>query len=252
MTPHLHFHPARRQDSWRRRLSEGVSERPLLLYVGRLSLEQRVHWLRPLLEAVPEARLAIVGDGPMRPALEHMFAGLPVCFTGYLTGADLADAYAAADVFVFPAHNETFDNAVAEAMASGLPVVAARSGGVEEQVVPDVTGLLFAAESQPPILSPVQLALCARSWPACQVHAVDTPSVGALSNVTSSISTCSKHVVSQPFFPTISLTASPFTRAPQHLRRIARVDVFEHFNRFMYGDRVADCRVPDVSRAIAM
>lgn len=97
---------------------------------------------------MPAARLAIVGDGPLRPTLEQTFAGLPVCFTGYLTGGDLAAAYAAADVFVFPAHNETFGNVVAEAMASGLPVVAARSGGVEEQIVPGVTGLLAAAGSQ--------------------------------------------------------------------------------------------------------
>ena len=124
------FHPSRRRHTWRMRLSEGEPERPLLLYVGRLSPEKRIDWLKPMLQAVPEARLAIVGDGPMRPVLESMFAGHPVRFTGYLTGDELADAYAAADVFVFPSHSETFGNVVLEAMASGLPVVAARSGGV--------------------------------------------------------------------------------------------------------------------------
>jgi glycosyltransferase involved in cell wall biosynthesis len=164
------FHPARRTDDWRRRLSGGESERPLLLYVGRLSLEKRVDWLQPLLHAVPAARLAIVGDGPLRPTLEQTFAGLPVCFTGYLTGGDLAAAYAAADVFVFPAHNETFGNVVAEVMASGLPVVAARSGGVEEQIVPGVTGLHAAAGSQADFLdcaaSLVRDPVWARRWPS--------------------------------------------------------------------------------------
>lgn len=137
------FTPARRSREWRGRLSGGKPEALLLLYVGRLSVEKRVHWLRPLLEALPGARLALVGDGPARASLETLFAGTPATFTGYLRGAELANAYAAADVFVFPAMNETLGNVVLEAMASGLPVVVPRSGGLLDHVTHGHNGLLF-------------------------------------------------------------------------------------------------------------
>jgi glycosyltransferase involved in cell wall biosynthesis len=88
-----------------------------------------------------------VGDGPHRPALEELFAGTHTVFTGYLGGEDLAAAYAAADTFVFPSPNETLGNVVLEAMASGLPVVAPRSGGVLDHVEHGITGLLVDPES---------------------------------------------------------------------------------------------------------
>jgi glycosyltransferase involved in cell wall biosynthesis len=74
-------------------------------------------------------RLAIVGDGPAREELEASFVGTNTVFTGFLRGDDLARVYAAADLFTFPSANETLGNVVLEAMASGLPVVAPRSGG---------------------------------------------------------------------------------------------------------------------------
>jgi glycosyltransferase involved in cell wall biosynthesis len=69
---------------------------------------------------------------------------LPVSFTGYLKGDALATAYASSDLFVFPSDSEAFGNVVLEAMASGLPVVAAAAGGVEDLVEHESTGLLFA------------------------------------------------------------------------------------------------------------
>lgn len=142
------FHPRRRSSAWRERLTGGHSNAPLLLYVGRLSPEKRVDWLQPILADLPGVRLAVVGDGPARPALERLFDRSRVVFTGYLRGADLANAYAAADVFTFPAANETFGNVVLEAMASGLPVVAARAGGPLDSVVEGETGLLFDPQDQ--------------------------------------------------------------------------------------------------------
>ncbi|GAB4431255.1 MAG: glycosyltransferase family 1 protein [Anaerolineae bacterium] len=147
------FHPVRRSQAWRERLGAANSNTPLLLYVGRLSPEKRVDWLRPVLAALPEAHLAIVGDGPARPELERLFAGTAATFTGYLRHEELANAYAAADVFTFPAANETLGNVVLEAMASGLPVVAARSGGVLDHVVEGKTGLLFEPESVDDLIS---------------------------------------------------------------------------------------------------
>lgn len=140
------FCPERRSYFWRQRLTGGQPDAPLLLYVGRLSLEKRVDWLRPLLDRFPQARLAIVGDGPARARLEALFAGTPTHFTGYLRGLELAQAYAAADVFVFPSAHETLGNVLLEAMASGLPVVTARSGGPLDLVTHGENGLFFAPD----------------------------------------------------------------------------------------------------------
>ena len=140
---HDRFSAQHRSQAWRERLSDGHPESPLLIYVGRLALEKRVDWLRPVLDALPDARLAIVGDGPSRAELEELFAGTPTVFTGFLQGQDLSHAYASADIFAFPSASETFGNVVLEAMASGLPVIAPRSGGQVDHVRHDENGFLF-------------------------------------------------------------------------------------------------------------
>ncbi len=142
------FSPERRSDSMRDRLTEGHSDAPLLLYVGRLAAEKRTDWLKQIPYAIPNARLAIVGDGPERQSLERAMRNLPVVFTGYLRGLSLAQAYASADLFIFPSANETFGNVLLEAMASGLPVVTAASGGPLDIVKEGETGLLFPAQSR--------------------------------------------------------------------------------------------------------
>lgn len=72
------------------------------------------------------------------------FAGTRTNFLGELRGAELATAYASADIFVMPSETETLGNVVGEAMASGLPVVAAAAGGVPSVVGrPGVAGVLF-------------------------------------------------------------------------------------------------------------
>ncbi len=139
----VHFSPQRYSRAWRARLSGGDIHAPLLLYVGRLAAEKRVEWLYPLIEALPGVRLAIVGDGPLRSALEDLFADTPTVFTGYLRGDDLAHAYASADLFVFPSASETFGNVILEAMASGVPVIAPRAGGPVDHVRDGYTGFLF-------------------------------------------------------------------------------------------------------------
>jgi glycosyltransferase involved in cell wall biosynthesis len=149
------FNPEHRDSAWRHRLSGGHPGAPLLLFAGRLAPEKRVDWLRPLLDAIPRARLAIVGDGPARPELEALFAGTPTVFTGYLQGKTLSCAYAAADLFVFPSASETFGNVVTEAMASGLPIVAARAGGPVDHVRDWETGLLFEPDSVQDLIAKV-------------------------------------------------------------------------------------------------
>ena len=75
--------------------------------------------------------------------------GSNASFVGYRSGEDLADHYAAADLFVFSSLTETFGNVVLEAMASGLPVVALRAGGVGDTVRPGVTGALVEPNAAP-------------------------------------------------------------------------------------------------------
>ncbi len=153
------FAPTKRSETWRHRLTDGHPGQPLLLYVGRVSPEKRIEWIRPVLDLLPDVRFAIVGDGPARSQLEEVFAGTNTHFTGYLKGEELASAYAAADIFTFPSPNETLGNVVLEAMASGLPVIAPRSGGVLDHVEHGVTGLLVEAEVNHDFTSAVKLLI---------------------------------------------------------------------------------------------
>ena len=150
------FNPARRSAEMRELLTDGHPDAPLLLAVGRLSPEKRIAWLRPVLDSLPGVRLAIVGNGPQREELEATFAGTSTVFAGYMTGLELASAYASSDVFVFPAANETFGNVVLEAMACGLPVIAARAGGPLDFIAEGQTGLFFSPESQLSLIQAVQ------------------------------------------------------------------------------------------------
>lgn len=137
------FQPHLASTQMRSRLSQGNPEDPLLLYVGRVSAEKQIDGIKPVLEAIPQARLAIVGDGPSREALEAHFAGTKTHFVGYLQGLELASAFASADAFVFPSRTETLGLVLLEAMAAGCPVVAARSGGIPDIVTDGVNGYLF-------------------------------------------------------------------------------------------------------------
>lgn len=142
------FHPQRRSAAIRARLTAGHPESPLLLYAGRLSAEKGIERLTPILRAYPQARLALVGDGPHRPVLERHFAGMPVFMAGFLHGDELAAAFASSDIFVMPSETETLGLVVLEAMASGVPVVAARAGGIPDMIDHGVSGFLFDTESQ--------------------------------------------------------------------------------------------------------
>ena len=137
------FQPELASDEMRSHLSKGHINSPLLLYVGRLSAEKEVDRIKPVLESIPDARLALVGDGPYRSELEQIYDDTPTHFVGYLTGKDLAAAFASADAFIFPSRTETLGLVLLEAMAAGCPVVAARSGGITDIVDDGVNGYLF-------------------------------------------------------------------------------------------------------------
>jgi glycosyltransferase involved in cell wall biosynthesis len=130
-------------------LTDGHPDDKLMVYVGRMSKEKN---LRALLEPIrrlgPEGvRLAMVGSGPDRDELEREFAGTNTVFTGYMAGPALAAAFASADVFAFPSTTETLGFVALESMASGVPVVGARAGGIPFAVTEGHSGLLFNPDS---------------------------------------------------------------------------------------------------------
>jgi glycosyltransferase involved in cell wall biosynthesis len=153
------FQPHLASAQMRSRLSQGNPDSPLLLYVGRVSAEKQIDQIKPVLEAIPEARLAIVGDGPNREALQAHFAGTNTNFVGYLQGLELASAYASADAFIFPSRTETLGLVLLEAMAAGCPVVAARSGGIPDIVTDGVNGYLFEPDDPDGAITPTKKLL---------------------------------------------------------------------------------------------
>ncbi|NEP41766.1 MAG: glycosyltransferase family 1 protein [Okeania sp. SIO2G4] len=137
------FKPHHASQEMRHRLSQGNPDSAILLYVGRLGAEKEIDRIKPILEAIPNACLALVGDGPNRESLEQHFADTPTHFVGYLRGQELASAYASADAFIFPSRTETLGLVLLEAMAAGTPVVAANSGGIPDIVTNGINGYLF-------------------------------------------------------------------------------------------------------------
>lgn len=137
------FNPGLTSSEMRSHLTQGHPDSPLLLYVGRLSPEKEIEAIKPILESIPDARLALVGDGPHREALEQYFADTPTFFAGYMSGKTLASAFASADAFMFPSKTETLGLVLLEAMAAGCPVVAAGTGGITDIVDDGINGYLF-------------------------------------------------------------------------------------------------------------
>ncbi len=135
------FHPQRRDPHFWERYGKWKGKL-VLLYVGRVSKEKDldviVGAVRALEKEKAPVQMVFVGDGPYLKDLER---ALPkACFTGALAGAELATAYASADVFLFPSTTDTYGNVVIEAHAAGLPTVVSDTGGPKELVVEGVTG----------------------------------------------------------------------------------------------------------------
>jgi len=138
------FRPELRSDSMRSKLlGEHDDQGALLLYVGRLSAEKQIERIKPVLDALPQARLALVGDGPYRQQLEKAFENTATNFVGYLEGEELASAYASGDAFLFPSSTETLGLVLLEAMAAGCPVVGANRGGIPDIITDGVNGCLY-------------------------------------------------------------------------------------------------------------
>ncbi|WP_416865286.1 MAG: glycosyltransferase family 4 protein [Imperialibacter sp.] len=133
------FSPAFRDDAFFS--PYGVTNEKKILFVSRLVSYKSTDSLIELYKLLDKGhKLIITGDGP---DMERLQSKMPeAVFTGKLTGEALSKVFASADVFVFPSVTETFGNVILEAMASGLPVVAARAGGPADIIEDGVTGFL--------------------------------------------------------------------------------------------------------------
>lgn len=135
------FVPSARDEALRSAWSpEG---KPIVGFVGRLAPEKHVERLAVLARR-DDLQLVVVGAGVDREKLEMLMP--TAIFTGALYGRELAVAYASMDVFVHAGEHETFCQAVQEAMASGVPVVAPDAGGPRDLVTPMHTGLLLGVD----------------------------------------------------------------------------------------------------------
>jgi glycosyltransferase involved in cell wall biosynthesis len=138
------FNPSRRDPHWRR--AQGWrDEDVIVLFFGRLVLEKGVAdfiaTIRRLQARGIKVKPLVVGAGPA----ESLFAQLPdAMLTGHLDGPDLARAVTSADILIHPSRTEAFGNVVLEAMASGLPVVAATADSSTILIQDGRTGTLVA------------------------------------------------------------------------------------------------------------
>ncbi len=130
--------------------ASGIGPRTQLILVGRLSAEKGIAGLLKSLAMIsPNERpaLSIVGDGPLRGALDELVdrlgLGADVSFLGRLPEAETLDAIAQHDALVLPSFMEGLPIVLMEAMALGKPVIATRVAGIPELVSDGESGLLF-------------------------------------------------------------------------------------------------------------
>ena len=134
------FHPRRYCAGVRQQWA--APDQLLLVHCGRLSIEKRVdrsiNTVGALRHSGIDARLLIIGDGPLRPRLERQAARLPVDFTGFIDDRETVAAFlATADVALAPGPHETFGLAALEALACGTPAVVSRTSALTEVLTAD-------------------------------------------------------------------------------------------------------------------
>ena len=134
------FNPSKRSASLRETWKKGDQSKIIVGFVGRLAQEKRVSDLK-VLQNNPNIQLVIVGDGPHRRKLEQQLPG--AIFLGFKSGEELAHIYASFDLFIHPGPNETFCQAVQEALASGIPSIVPRTGGPADLVAHGRTGYVI-------------------------------------------------------------------------------------------------------------
>ncbi len=137
------FSPGARNLAMRARLTAGHPNEFLIVNVGRHSPEKGLKEIREHIFPTQGVRLAFIGGGPSHNALKEHYRHTATVFPGYLRGVELVNAYRCADAFIFPSTTETFGLVALEAMACGVPVIAAKAGGVVDTVIDGVNGYLY-------------------------------------------------------------------------------------------------------------
>ena len=144
-----HFSPSKRDEQLRQSWG-ATAETQVLLSVGRLAVEKNLDTVVRCFKSLQfrglPVKLVIVGDGPMRQALERSVP--EAIFAGTRTGQDLAKHYASADLFIFPSLTETFGNVTIEAMASGLAVVAYDHAAAGQLIEHKRNGMVLAPNQE--------------------------------------------------------------------------------------------------------
>jgi phosphatidylinositol alpha 1,6-mannosyltransferase len=139
------FNPERRDMEWRRSLGIADDE-PVISFLGRIVMEKGLDVFSDAIGALAERgaphRALIIGEGPARPWFEEQLKKQDAIFVGHQEKEDLAHALASTDLFFNPSITETFGNVTLEAMACGLPVVAAVATGATSLVRDGETGTL--------------------------------------------------------------------------------------------------------------
>ncbi|MBI3997411.1 MAG: glycosyltransferase family 4 protein [Armatimonadetes bacterium] len=132
----------------------GLPDGPILAFIGRLARQKDPLTALQALRVLPEGALLIVGDGPWRARVEAFVRRHALERRVVVAGlrTDVRRLLAASDIFVLPSRWEGLPFAVIEAMMAGLPVVAARVGGLPELIEDGVTGLLVPP-GDPPALA---------------------------------------------------------------------------------------------------
>jgi glycosyltransferase involved in cell wall biosynthesis len=142
------FNPSYFSEDMRHLMNVGNESKKLLLCVGRLNKEKQLETLLPLMKRRDDICLAVAGDGPEKKHLERAFMDTSTVFLGNLDGRILSEAYASADAFVFPSTRDLVGITLLEAMASGLPIIAARSELTQEQFKGNGDVLFFQQGSE--------------------------------------------------------------------------------------------------------
>jgi alpha-1,6-mannosyltransferase len=156
------FHPSRRSALVRRRWA--APNQILLVHCGRLSVEKRadrsIDAVAALRDAGTEARLVVVGDGPLRARLQRQAARLPIDFTGFVSDRRaVAELLASADVALAPGPHETFGLAALESLACGTPAVVSRTSALGE-IITSNSGAL--ADNNPMAIAEAVRAIVSR------------------------------------------------------------------------------------------
>jgi glycosyltransferase involved in cell wall biosynthesis/predicted metal-dependent phosphoesterase TrpH len=136
-----------------------------VMYSGRITREKGAELLaEAFLRAharEPRLHLVLAGGGPEQERLRERVGDARTTFLGWLSGAELARAYASADMFLFPSATDTFGQVILEAQASGLPVIAVAQGGPLSLIEQRSSGLLCPADAD--ALAGAVLELCGSS-----------------------------------------------------------------------------------------